>query len=280
MSPVAVVTDSTADLGELAALNNIAVVPLTITFGNQVYRDGIDLSREDFYRKLEASAQPPTTAQPPPSAFAAVYRQLLGAGASGIVSLHLSAKLSGTYNSARLAAQEVDAPRISVIDTNNATLGLGLLVLQAAEDARTGLALEAIADRAQAAAKNVELFAAIPNLTYLARGGRIGQLQSVLGNVLKIVPIITLRDGEVAEYSKVRTFPRAVDQLVEIVTTRILGRGTARVAVLHSVAPELADSVARKIEQAVAPAQLIKSCVGPTVGTHTGPGAVGVAFAQ
>jgi fatty acid-binding protein DegV len=100
----------------------------------------------------------------------------------------------------------------------------------------------------------------------------------LLGNVLRIVPIITLKDGEVAEYSKVRTFNRAVDQLVEIVRLRVQGRGHARVAVLHSVAPELADSVARRIEAAVAPALLLSACVGPTVGTHTGPGAVGVAF--
>ena len=167
-----------------------------------------------------------------------------------------------------------------MLDSGTATLALGLLALQAAEDARSGLELATIVDRAQASAKKVELFATIPTLTYLARGGRIGQLQSVLGNVLKIVPIITLRDGEVAEYSKVRTFARAVDQMVEVVTTRIHGRGIARVAILHSVAPDLADSVARRIEQAVAPAVLIKSCVGPTVGTHAGPGAVGVAFLQ
>ncbi len=280
MSAVAVVTDSTADLGELAASHNIVVVPLTVSFGNQVYRDGVDLSREDFYRKLETSPQPPSTAQPSPAAFVAAYAQLLQAGASGIISLHLSSKLSGTYNSALSAAQDVDAGRIRVLDSGTATLALGLLALQAAEDARSGLELATIVDRAQASAKKVELFATIPTLTYLARGGRIGQLQSVLGNVLKIVPIITLRDGEVAEYSKVRTFARAVDQMVEVVTTRIHGRGMARVAILHSVAPDLADSVARRIEQAVAPAVLIKSCVGPTVGTHAGPGAVGVAFLQ
>lgn len=280
MSPVAVVTDSTADIGDLAAANNIAVVPLTISFGSEVYRDGIDLSREAFYRKLETSQHPPATAQPAPSAFEATYRQLLGAGASGIVSLHLSSKLSGTYGSACAAARAVDEQRIAVLDTYNVTLALGLVVLAAANDARTGLPLADIVDRARAGAQAVELFATIPNLTYLARGGRIGQMQSILGNVLKIVPIITLRDGEVAEYAKVRTFARAVDQIVSIVAEKIQSRGTSRVAVLHSVAPELADSVAARIEQAVAPAFLFKACVGPTVGTHAGPGAVGVAFAR
>jgi DegV family protein with EDD domain len=280
VSPVAVVTDSTADIGDLAAANDIAVVPLTVSFGTEVYRDGVDLSRETFYRKLETSQHPPATAQPAPSAFVATYRRLLGAGASGIVSLHLSSKLSGTYGSACAAAREVDERRIAVLDTHSVTLAMGLVVLAAAGDAKAGLSLAEIAARARAAAETVELYATIPNLTYLARGGRIGQLQSVLGNVLKIVPIITLRDGELAEYAKVRTFARAVDQIVSIAAEKIQSRATARVAVLHSVAPELADSVAARIEQAVAPAMLFKACVGPTVGTHAGPGAVGVAFAR
>jgi DegV family protein with EDD domain len=278
VSPVAVVTDSTADLGELATSAHIAVVPLTISFGNEHFRDGIDLSREEFYKRLASSTHPPATAQPAPSAFAAIYTRLLGAGASGIVSLHVSSALSGTYNSAATAAREVDAQHITVLDTRSASLGLGLIALQAAEDARRGMDAAAIVARARDESKKMELLATIPTLTYLARGGRIGALQGLLGNVLRIVPIITLKDGEVAEYSKVRTFARAVDQLVEIVTSRVQGRGHARVAVLHSVAPELADSVAHRIEAAVAPALLISACVGPTVGTHAGPGAVGVAF--
>jgi DegV family protein with EDD domain len=276
VSSVAVVTDSTADLGELANENSIAVVPLTVSFGSEVYRDGVDLSPQAFYSKLETASQPPATSQPSPAAFAATYTELLGAGANGIASLHLSSKLSGTYASAVSAAQEVDPQRIRVLDSKTVTLGLGLIALQAAADAREGLGLDGIMQRAAAAAAGAELFAAIPTLTYLARGGRIGQLQSILGNVLKIVPIITLCDGEVAEYSKVRTFARAVDQMVEIVTGRITS--TARVAVLHSVAPELGQSVARRIEEKVRPSLIVCNCVGPTVGTHTGPGAVGVAF--
>ena len=280
MSPVAVVTDSTADLGELATKAGIAVMPLTISFGNEHFRDGIDLTRDEFYKRLTTSSQPPATAQPPPSAFSALYARLLGAGATEIVSLHCSAALSGTYNSAASAAKEIDASRIEVIDTRSVSLGLGLLALQAADDARRGLDRAQIVQRVCSDAPKIELYATIPSLTYLARGGRIGQLQGILGNVLRIVPIITLRDGEVAEYSKVRTFARAVNQMVEIVTTRVQGRGRARVAVLHSVAPELAATVARRIEAAIAPALLISEPVGPTVGTHTGPGAVGVVFIQ
>jgi DegV family protein with EDD domain len=280
VSPVAVVTDSTADLGELAAKHEIAIVPLTVSFGTEHYRDGIDLSHEDFYKKLTSSAQPPTTSQPAPSAFAALYKRLLNAGASGIVSLHCSGALSGTYNSAASAASDVDPKRIEVIDTRSVSLGLGLLAIQAADDARLGLPCAEIARRARDDSARIELYAAIPSLTYLARGGRIGQLQSILGNVLRIVPIITLKNGEVAEHSRVRTFARAIDQIVAIVTSRIQGRGRARVAILHSVAPDLTASVAKRIEAAVAPALLISNWVGPTVGTHAGPGAVGVVFIQ
>jgi len=280
VSPVAVVTDSTADLGVLAAEAGIAVVPLTVSFGNEHFRDGVDLTGDEFYRRLTTSSQPPATAQPPPSAFATAYAQLLGAGASAIISLHCSGALSGTYNSAASAAKEVDASRIEVIDTRSVSLGLGLLALQAADDARQGLDRADITQRVRRDASKIELYATIPSLTYLARGGRVGQLQGILGNVLRIVPIITLKDGEVAEYSKVRTFARAVDQIVEIVTNRVHDRGHARVAVLHAVAPELAATVARRIETAIAPALLISKGVGPTVGTHTGPGAVGVVFIQ
>ena len=280
MSPVAVVTDSTADLGKLAEKAGIEVVPLTVSFGNEHFRDGVDLTRDEFYKRLATSPEAPATAQPPPSAFAALYTRLLDAGASDIISLHCSAALSGTYNSAASAAKDVDAAHIEVIDTRSVSLGLGLLALQAADDARRGLDRTSIAQRVRSDAPKIELYATIPSLTYLARGGRIGQLQGILGNVLRIVPIITLKDGEVAEYSKVRTFARAVDQIVEIVTTRALGRGRARVAVLHSVAPELATTVARRIETAIAPELLIIEGVGPTVGTHTGPGAVGVVCIQ
>jgi DegV family protein with EDD domain len=277
---VAVVTDSTADLGELAATAGITVVPLTISFGNEHFRDGADLTHDEFYKRLTTSPEPPVTAQPSPSAFAALYARLLGAGASDIVSLHCSGALSGTYNSAASAAKDVDQSRIEVIDTRSVSIGLGLLALQAADDARRGLDRAQIVQRVRSDALKVELYATIPSLTYLARGGRIGQLQGILGNVLRIVPIITLKDGEVAEYSKVRTFARAVDQIVEIVTSRVQGRGHARVAVLHSAAPELAATVAQRIETAIAPALLITDLVGPTVGAHIGPGAVGVVFIQ
>ena len=274
---VAIVTDSTADLGDLGG-PDVTVVPLTVTFGSAQFRDGVDLNADQFYKRLVSDPNHPVTAQPAPAAFAQAYRRLLDAGAEHIVSLHLSSALSGTYNSAVLGAQQVDGDRITVIDTRNASAGLGLLVLAARDQAARGEPVQAIIDKVNADIPRDQLFAAIPTLTFLARGGRIGALQSMLGNVLQIVPIITLKDGLVGEHSKVRTFARAVDQIVDLVAERIPTKGTARCAVMHSAAPELAAKVAQRIQERVQPASIITTSAGPTVGTHAGPGAVGVFF--
>jgi DegV family protein with EDD domain len=273
---IAIVTDSISDLGDLAV--DVTVVPLTITFGAEQFRDGVDLTPQQFYDKLTHGSAHPTTSQPTPAAFATAYKHLLDGGAERIVSLHASAALSGTFNSASLAAKEVAPDRITVIDTRNASAGQGLLVLGARDQAARGDSVEAIVAKANEDIPNDYLFAAIPTLTYLARGGRIGALQSVLGNVLQIVPIITLKDGLVAEHSKVRTFARAVDQLIEIVASKVPEKKHARCAVMHTVAPELADKVRGRLEQAIQPASMITTNAGATVGTHAGPGAVGVFF--
>jgi fatty acid kinase fatty acid binding subunit len=275
---VAVVTDSTADLGRLAADNGIDVVPLTIRFGSEEYRDGVDLSGDEFYRKLDASPVTPITAQPAPSLFAATYRRLLDGGAARVLSIHLSETLSGTVNAAGLAAREVDPKRVTVLDSRTASAGLGMLVLDAARRARAGESVEQIVAAFRADVPKVWLFATVPSLKYLARGGRIGHLSGLLGNVLKIVPIFTLRDGAIKEFAKVRTFARAVDQLIEVVSVRIKGVRSVRVAVIHSMAPDLARSVADRLRAAVTLGSIYLCTAGPTVGTHAGPGAVGVVY--
>ena len=151
-------------------------------------------------------------------------------------------------------------------------------MLEARDQAARGESVAAIVEKANADIPNDQLYAAIPTLTYLARGGRIGALAGVLGNVLQIVPIITLKDGVVAEHSKVRTFARAVDQIVDIVASKVPRKKSARCAVMHTVAPELAAKVKVRLEETVEPASIITCIAGPTVGTHAGPGAVGVFF--
>lgn len=278
MSAVAVVTDSTADLGPLAQEYGIEVVPLSIAFGGERFRDGVDLSMDEFYLRLASGQPAPVTSQPAPAAFEAAYRRLLAGGASGILSLHLSSELSGTCNAAMVAARDVDASRIHVVDTRTVSLGVGMVAMAAAQEARRGARLDELAARATAEAAKVDLYATIPSLTYLARGGRIGPLRGLLGNVLKIVPIITLRDGRVAEYAKVRTFARAVDEIVTRAVEQMRGCAHARCAVLHGAAAHLAEEMAQRIREAVQPSLLLVSGVGPTIGTHAGPGVVGVIF--
>lgn len=276
--PVAIVTDSTSDLGPLAAENGIEVVPLTIRFGSEEFRDGVDLTETEFYRKLDSSTTTPITAQPTPALFASTYRRLLDAGAAQIVSLHLPGTLSGTINAASIAAREIAPDAITVVDTRTATAGLGMLAIDAARRAKAGESAESILAAVRADIPNVYLYATIPSLTYLARGGRIGHLSGLVGNVLKIVPILTLVDGSLKEYAKVRTFARAVDQIVEIAIQKVKGSRDARMAVIHSMSPELAQGVADRIRNAVALRSLYICPLGPTVGTHAGPGAVGAIF--
>lgn len=277
-SRIAIVTDSTSDLGALAAQNGIEVVPLTIRFGSEEFRDGVDLTETEFYRKLDSSSTTPITAQPTPALFADTYRRLLDAGAEHIISLHLPATLSGTINAATIAAREMDPAKVTVVDTRTATAGLGMLALDAAQRASAGQSAETILAATNADIPKVQLYATIPSLTYLARGGRIGHLSGLVGNVLRIVPILTLVDGTLKEYAKVRTFQRAVDQIVEIVTDKLKGVPDVRMAIIHSMSPELARTVAERIAAGVSLRSSYICSLGPTVGTHAGPGAVGAIF--
>jgi DegV family protein with EDD domain len=265
-------------MGTLASEYGIEVVPLSIRFGNEEYRDGADLTEQEFYRKLATGAAMPITAQPSPGTFAATYRRLIDGGAERIISVHIAGTLSGTVNAAAIAAREVAPETISVVDSRTASAGLGMLAMDAARRAAGGEGTAEIIAALTADIPKVQLFATIPTLTYLARGGRIGNLSGLVGNVLRIVPILTLSDGVVKEFAKVRTFARAVDQVVEISISRMRGGAGPRVAVVHSMAPELAQTVANRIRAAVAPQFLYLCSVGPTVGTHAGPGAVGVFF--
>lgn len=275
---VAVVTDSACDLGPYAEQFGITVVPLTVTFGSEQYRDGVDLKPWEFFAKLRSSPHHPVTSQPPPAAFADAYRRLLGGDADHVVSLHLSAKLSGTYGAAKLGAAEFGAARVSVVDTRQVSAGLGLLAIVAAQSARRGAAPAEVLESVEAAASTLELYVAIPTLTYLARGGRIGQLRSLLGNVLRIVPIVTMADGEVRECAKVRTFARAVEELIAISVSRTGGRPPEICAVMHSMKPEEADPIAKRTRDALRPLMFLSCLAGATLGSHIGPGAIGIFF--
>ncbi len=213
---VRIVTDSTSDiLPELRERYGIITVPLTVQFGTDIYRDGIDLTPEEFFAKQEAGPFP-TTAQPPVGAFEEAYRQLHAEGASGVCAIIFSSKLSGTYNSAALAAKNLAADfPIEVIDTLSASMGVGYLALEAARMAEEGASLEAISARVRELMPEVEVLFQVETLKWLERGGRINKAKSLLGSVLSIKPLLRLHEGQLEPFQQPRTRSKAIEATIE-----------------------------------------------------------------
>lgn len=273
--PVQVVTDSTADLTrELVESNRIAVVPLTVRFGNEEFRDGIDITPEVFLQKLESSPVLPATAQPSPKAFEAIYQEVLARG-EDVVSIHISGKLSGTMNSARLARQELGDPKgVVIVDSQWTSMALGLIVLAAAREAARGSGRDDVVAAARSATRRVRLLLFVDTLEYLQRGGRIGKAQAFLGGLLSVKPLITLREGEVYPEERVRTRSRALERL------RAWAHGLGDIeefCALHIDSPGDAEALQVDIEQRFPNARGHMTPVGPVIAAHVGPGAVGMA---
>lgn len=213
---VRIVTDSTSDiLPELRERYGIVTVPLTVQFGTDIYRDGIDLTPEEFFAKQEAGPYP-TTAQPPVGAFEEAYRQLQREGASGVCAITFSSKLSGTYNSAALAARSFDgAFPVEVIDSLSASMGVGYLALEAARMAEEGATLDAISARVRELMPHIEVLFLVETLKWLERGGRINKAKSLLGSVLSIKPLLRLHEGQLEPFQQPRTRSKAIEAMIE-----------------------------------------------------------------
>lgn len=273
---VRVVTDSAADIpAELARSKDITVVPLTVRFGSESYLSGVELGPDEFWQKLRTSSESPATAAPSAGDFQQAFERLVADGATGIVSLHLSSKLSATYQSAAVAAKEVTSVPIAVIDTLGVSASQGLLALHATERAGQGADVAAIAAEIESLRARVRLIGTIDTLEYLRRGGRIGGAQALLGTMLKFKPIIGLSDGVVEPVGRVRTRAKALEHIVELVQHD--AAKIERLVVISANAPdtdrflELLDGVLH-----VEPGDVW--AFGPIVGTHAGPGVIGVAY--
>lgn len=270
---VRVVTDSTADLpADLVARWGIVVVPLYVHFGEESFRDGVDLSTEAFLERL-ARGEHPTTSQPSVGAFKRAFQQL-AAGGGEVISLHLASTLSGTCEAAMLAADQVDG-RVVVVDSGLFSMALGWLVLAAAEAARAGRSLEEIVALVEEMKGRTFVPAMIEELAYLRRGGRIGRVQQAAGALLNIRPIVTVREGEVLLLERVRTRPAGLRRLVEMVAA---AGPLERVAVLHAGTPREAEQVAEALSPVFPREQIVVTAAGQVTITHVGPGAVGVAY--
>lgn len=272
---VRIVTDSTCDLpAPLVEAHGITVVPLTVFFGDEALLDGVDITAEEFYERLPGSNVMPRTSQPSVELFRKAYMEAAENG-DEVVSIHLSSKLSGTLNAASIAREEV-APEIHVdlIDSYNVSLGLGLIVLEAARAAQSGAPLSEVVAVARRAMDRVSVHVVVDTLEYLQKGGRIGRARSFMGSVLSIKPILRVEDGEVAPFERVRTRGKAMERIYEI------GSSLARSKEMF-VACSGDETDARAMLERLRPhlphTDLLIAQLGPVVGVYTGPGALGIA---
>ena len=274
---VKVVTDSASDLPPSVAHElGIAIVPCNVHFGTEELKDGVDIAADEFYQRLVNGPTHPTTSQPSPGDFVEVYDQL-GKDADGIVSIHVSSKLSGTYNSAiQGKAQSSATCPIEVVDSTQACVAIGLIAVAAAKEASKGSTVEAVAEVARGAAPRSQLYFLLNTLEYLQKGGRIGKARAMLGAVLNIKPMLIVQDGEVHELGKVRTFSKGIAKLQEVT------RGFAPLEslyVLYTTTPDLASEIATSLSDLLPEGQEPDiGRAGPTIGTYVGPGVVGVAL--
>jgi DegV family protein with EDD domain len=277
LQSVYIVTDSTADLPKnLMRESGITVVPLKVIFGSTAaLRDGVDIETAEFYRRQAERKEFPTTSQPTPSEFAEVYKDLAVRGGS-IISIHISSGMSGTVQSARMGAGMVPEADIEVADSRMTSMGLGLIALEAARAARAGKTKDKIMSIIRYMVDQTRVIFAVDTLEYLARGGRIGRAQAFLGTLLNIRPILCLKDGLVHPFEKVRGKARAIDRVAQIAAGSMGGR-PVYCSLVHGMDPAGMEQLRQK---AVAMLNLtsepVISELGAVVGTHTGPGVLGI----
>jgi DegV family protein with EDD domain len=271
----AIVLDSTADYAEGPELfANWRIVPLYVRFGDESYRDYVDLTPEEFYALLRTASQLPTTSQPTPGDFVAVYEELNGF--ARVFSLHLSSKFSGTFASAQRAAGEAGPDRVRVLDTESASAGIALLALaiqRRLDESTTDEEVDALVERFK---RDAGLIFTVDTLEYLAKGGRIGRARALAGELLNIKPILTIETGEIVPVKRVRGNQKAFLEFVRTFETETVDHASLRVGIAHADAPERLEALREMVARTRPSAQIeVVTMLGPVVGTHAGPGTVG-----
>jgi len=274
---IKVVTDSTSDLpADVAESLGIEVVPLNVHFGSDVYKDRVNLMPDTFYDKLINGDVLPTTSQPSVGEFIDVYERL-GSDADGIVSVHISEKLSGTMNSARLASQQANADcPIEVVDTFQVSMGVGICAMEAAEVANSGGDMNQVILAARNAVTRSQCFFMLETLEFLQKGGRIGKAQALIGNLLKIRPMLILQEGEVHPLGRERTRRKGIAKLVDTVAELAPISG---LAVMYSTGPDEAQTLAQNVSKfMIEGREPMVLQIGPVIGTYAGPDTLGIAL--
>jgi len=273
---VKIVTDSVSDLpSQVVKELGITVIPIVLRWGDQLYRDGIDLTSQQFYERLKRSKIPPATSVPSPGTFAEAYDRL-AEETNEVLAIIVTAKLSGTYN---VALQSVGLMkrkcRVEVIDSKSATMAEGFIVMKAAKAAQAGASLDEVIDIARKTVPRVDFLATFDTLEYLKRGGRIGKAQAFLGSMLKVNPLITLRDGVVEPAGRTRSRARAIDRLYEFA----MGYShIEEMAIEEATTPDEAEKLAKRLSAKFPKERIYRSKPSPVIGAHTGPGFLIVAI--
>jgi DegV family protein with EDD domain len=277
---VRLVTDSTADLpADVASTLDITVVPLTVFFGDESYLDGIELDNAAFYTKLAASKDLPRTSQPSPAAFEQAYRRLIDQGADALLSVHLSSKLSGTYQSACTArtmlAEAGSTVPLEIIDSLSISVGMSYAIQKAARLAREGKSLAEIKASVDDTLARTTILAVLDTLEYVRRGGRIGGASAMLGNMLSFKPIVSLKDGEVIAVERPRTRSKAYARIAQLLGESGPVEAVSIAQSNDEVGQQLAETV-KKVYRGEIPIYSL----GAALGTHTGPGTAAIALVQ
>ncbi len=280
MPKIALVTDSTTYLPpELAKKYNVSIAPQVLIWGDQTYQDGVDIQPTEYYAKLKTAKEMPTTAQVSVASFQEIFRNLVEQDYD-VLALLLSAKLSGTIQSAVQAKDLMGAAgeKIHVVDSQSVAMALGFQVLAVARAVEQGASLQEALALAEKSYEYSGVFFAVDTLEFLHRGGRIGGAQRFIGTMLNMKPILAIQNGRVEGIERIRTKAKAHERVLELTIEKISNRSPVHLATLHANAAEDARALLTKAEQALHPVESVFTEVSPVVGTHAGPGTVGLAF--
>jgi len=276
---IAIVTDSTADLTpEMVEELGVTIVPLQVIFGNEAYREGVEITTEEFYERLVKSRPLPTTSAPSVGDFQEVYERLLEE-VDSIVSIHIGAKLSpGTVQAAQTARQSLAKPeRVELVDSQATSMAMSFAIMEAVEASRAGAKLAEVKAAAESAVQRTNVRFMLDTLEYLRRGGRIGRARAYLGALLSVKPILTLREGEVYPEERVRTRARGLERIIQ---SGIRHQNVKLAAVAHSTTPDEAESIRERLAMAFPNVKVHLVRFGPVIGTHGGPGTIGVGIME
>ncbi len=280
MSKIAIVTDSTSFLPtDYVQKYNITVAPQVLIWGEETFRDGVDIQPSEFYTRLKTAKVMPSTSQVSPASMQGIFEPLVEKGFE-VLGLFVSSKLSGTIQSAMQAKENMESAgsKVTLVDSLATSMALSLIILAAARAAEAGASMAECAVVAEKSRENSGLFFAVDTLEFLHRGGRIGGAQRFIGSALNLKPILALKDGRVEAVERIRTKSKAHDRILELIAEKVHGKSNIRIATLHANAPDDAKALLERAKQQNNPVETIFAEVSPVVGTHTGPGTVGLAY--